>query len=133
MLAIVRKVKHSLGPRPQGFSFRKCECPGEEVEDKHRRMRSWAKSCQELPGHCMGFSPVFTVTTSHRTRDPVACNNEACLMRRASRSSHSWKNCLAFLDGRHPSSLFCQLLTSPGNKTFAVSIWFTAILWDLCT
>ena len=43
------------------------------------------------------------------------------------------ENLSAFLDGRHPSSLFCQFLTSPGNKTFADSIWFTAILWDLCT
>ena len=41
------------------------------------------------------------------------------------------ENLSAFLDGRHPSSLFCQFLTSPGNKTFVVSIWFTAILWDL--
>lgn len=29
----------SPSPRPQGFSFRKCEGPGEEVEDKQGRMR----------------------------------------------------------------------------------------------
>ena len=82
-LLLLERINAALvpGPRPQGFSFRKCEGPGEEVEEKQGRTRSWAMSCQVLPGPCMGFSPVFTVTNSRGTPDSVAWNKEACLMR----------------------------------------------------
>ena len=90
-------------------------------------------SCQELLSHFPGLDGH---DFEQNTRSRVAWNNEACLMRYCIEYKSKLaqlENLSAFLDGRHPSSLFCQFLTSPGNKTFAVSIWFTAILWDLCT
>lgn len=79
----------------------------------------------------MVFSPFFTVTNSRGTRDPVALNDEACLMRYGVENNSNPAQ-LENLSGLFRWTPPVITFLSSGNKTL-VSIWFIAILWDLCS